>query len=156
MVADLAAWSASKGRTLLEELEEAWRRYGMYLSRQVAKVLPGAEGAQQIAAIMERVRSAPPSSIADRKVTAFVDLTRDERKTADGRVEPTGLPPGDVIALELEGDHRVMLRPSGTEPKIKFYFDVRVDIAPGEAIDAARARGQALIAELVAGLERVT
>ena len=156
VVADLAAWSRSNGRTLLELLEEAWRRYGMYLSRQVARVLPGAEGAQQIAAIMERVRSAPPAAIADRKVTAFVDLTRDERKTADGRVERTGLPPGDVIALELEGDHRVMLRPSGTEPKIKFYFDVRVDIAPGEAIDAARARGQALIAELVAGLERVT
>src|SRR5690606_26845409 len=153
VVADLAAWCKENGRTLLDELEVAWRRYGMYLSRQVAKVLPGAEGAQQIAAIMERTRAEPPASIADRKVVAFVDLARGERRHADGRIEPAGLPHGDVIALELEGDHRVMLRPSGTEPKIKFYFDVRVDIAPDEAIEAARARGEALLAELVAGLD---
>jgi phosphomannomutase len=60
-----------------------------------------------------------------------------------------------VLALELEGGHRVMLRPSGTEPKIKFYFDVRVDVADGETISAARGRGNTLIAELVAALELI-
>lgn len=156
VVADMAAFCRSKGRTLLGELEEAWRRYGMYLSRQVSKVLPGAEGAQEIAAIMARTRAEPPSAIADRKVLAFVDLARGERRFADGRVEPTELPEGDVLALELEGGHRVMLRPSGTEPKIKFYFDVRVDIAPGEEIETARARGEALLNELVGGLAALT
>ena len=105
---------------------------------------------------MARTRAEPPSAIADRKVLAFVDLARGERRFADGRVEPTELPEGDVLALELEGGHRVMLRPSGTEPKIKFYFDVRVDIAPGEEIESARARGEALLNELVGGLAALT
>jgi phosphomannomutase len=151
--ADLAAWCKSRGRSVLDELEETWRRYGMYLSRQVSKTLPGAEGQQKIAAIMAKVRSAPPTQLAGRAVQAVLDLERAERRSADGTVAPSGLPKGDVIALELEGDHRVMLRPSGTEPKIKFYFDVRVDVADGEPIPTARARGEALIEELVAGLE---
>lgn len=153
VVADMAAWARANGRTLLQELEEAWRRYGMYLSRQVSKVLPGAEGAQQIAEIMTRVRAAKPREVADRRVLAMIDLASSERLRADGGVEPVALPKGDVLALELEGEHRVMLRPSGTEPKIKFYFDVRVDMAGGESVDAARARGETLIAELVSGLE---
>lgn len=153
VVADMAAWAHAHGRTLLQELEEAWRRYGMYLSQQVSKVLPGAEGAQQIADIMTRVRAAKPQELADRRVLAMVDLASSERTRADGVVEAVALPKGDVLALELEGEHRVMLRPSGTEPKIKFYFDVRVDMAGGESVDAARARGETLIAELISGLE---
>ncbi len=156
VVADLAAWCKSREKSLLDELEESWRRYGMYLSRQVSKVLPGSEGAEQIRAIMSRVREAPPAKIGDCAVTAVLDLERGERRSASGEVAPSGYPKGDVIALELEGDHRVMLRPSGTEPKIKFYFDVRVELTRGESVDAARARGEALIEQLVAGLGGVT
>ncbi len=153
VVADMAAWCKSRGRTLLDELEETWRRYGMYLSRQVSRTLPGAEGKAQIAAMMAKVRGAPPEELSGRAVNVVLDLERGERRASDGTVAPSGLPTGDVIALELEGAHRVMLRPSGTEPKIKFYFDVRVDVAPGEAIPTARARGEALLDELVAALE---
>lgn len=151
--AELAAWCKARGRSVLDELEETWRRYGMYLSRQVSKTLPGAEGQQKIASIMAKVRAAPPEMLADHRVEAVLDLERGERRAADGTTRPSGLPKGDVIALELEGDHRVMLRPSGTEPKIKFYFDVRVDMSAGETVSAARGRGEALIEELVAGLE---
>jgi phosphomannomutase len=151
--ADLAAWCRSRGRTLLEELEESWRRYGMYLSRQVSKTLPGAEGRRRITGMMARVRSAPPRSLAGLAVEAVLDLELGERRDAEGRASPSGLPKGDVIALELAGDHRVMLRPSGTEPKIKFYFDVRVDVADGEAIGDARARGNQLVDELVGAFE---
>lgn len=155
VVADMAAWCKSRGSTLLEELEAAWRRYGMFLSRQVSRVLPGSEGAQQIAAMMTKVREAPPGELAGHRVQAVLDLQRGERRSG-GEVRPSGLPVGDVIALELENDHRVMLRPSGTEPKIKFYFDVRVDVREGESIPAARARGEAVIDELVAALASIT
>ncbi len=156
VAADMAAWCKSQGRTLLDELELAWRRYGMYLSRQVSRVLPGSDGAARIAAIMQRVREAPPAALGAHAVTAFVDLERGVRRAADGRETALDLPAGDVLALEVEGGHRVMLRPSGTEPKIKFYFDVRVEMADGESAEAARARGDALLDALVEGLAAVT
>jgi phosphomannomutase len=154
-VADMAAWSRSQGRTLLGELEHAWRRYGMYLSRQISRVFPGTAGAQRIASIMDDVRTAAPSAIGAHSVAAMLDLERGERK-AGGTTERVSFPPGDVLAFELEGGHRVMLRPSGTEPKIKFYFDVRVEIGNEETIARARARGEALIDELAAGLSQLT
>jgi phosphomannomutase len=155
VVADMAAWCRSHGRTLLGELEEMQRRYGMYLSKQISKVLPGAEGAQKIASMMEKVRAARPTKLGSHAVLAMLDLMRGERIVSGGKVEKLAFPPGDVLALELEGHHRVMLRPSGTEPKIKFYVDVRVDMKDGERVDQARARGAALIEELAAALEAI-
>lgn len=149
--ADMAAWCKARGRTLLDELEAAWRRYGMFLSRQISVVLPGTEGARQIAAMMAKVRGAPPRELAGHRVQSVLDLAAGERRSG-GEVRPSGLPKGDVIALELEGDHRVMLRPSGTEPKIKLYVDVRVDVREGEPIADARARGEAVMDELAAAL----
>ena len=156
VVADLAAWCASQGRTLLDELEVAWRRYGMYLSRQVSRTLAGKEGAAQIHAIMAGVRDSPPTAIGAHAVTAFMDLSTATRRDADGTETALDLPRGNVLAMEIEGGHRVMLRPSGTEPKIKFYFDARVEMADGETADAARARGDALLEELVQGLLVIT
>jgi len=156
VIADLAEWCRSRGRTLLDELEVAWRRYGMYLSRQVSRVLPGAEGAAQIAATMKRVREAPPAAVGDHAVAAFIDLAAATRRAADGAVTEMDLPRGDVLAMELAGGHRVMLRPSGTEPKIKFYYDVRVELGEGETTAAARARGEALLDDLVTGLAAIT
>lgn len=154
VMADLAAWCRSRGRTLLDELEEAWRRYGMYLSRQVSRVHPGPEGAEVIAATMREVREAPPTAVAGHAVVAWSDLRAGVRRTAEGAETALTLPKSDVLAFELEGGHRVMMRPSGTEPKLKSYFDVRIDVGPGESVDAARARGEALLDELVAWLDR--
>ncbi|MBX3268741.1 MAG: phospho-sugar mutase [Sandaracinaceae bacterium] len=156
VVADMAAWCKSQGRSLLDELELGWRRYGMYLSRQVSHTLPGSDGAARIAAVMARVREAPPAALGEHLVIARADLARGVRIDRDGRESPLGLPPGDVLAMDVEGGHRVMLRPSGTEPKIKFYFDVRVTIGEGETIEAARRRGDALLDALSAGLAAAT
>ncbi len=156
VVADLASWCHSQNRTLLDELEIAWRRYGMYLSRQVSTVLPGNEGAAKIATIMSGVRDSPPQKIGERAVTSFIDLSTATKRLADGTTTELDLPRGDVLAMEVEGGHRVMLRPSGTEPKIKFYFDVRVEMDDSETADAARARGEGVLDELVAGLAAAT
>ncbi|MCA9606119.1 MAG: phospho-sugar mutase [Myxococcales bacterium] len=149
VVADMAAWCKSQGRTLLDELEIAWRRYGMYLSRQVSRVLPGADGAAQIAEIMRRVRETPPAELGGRPITAFIDLAHQLRRAADGTETTLDLPTGDVLALEVEGGHRVMLRPSGTEPKIKSYYDVRERFGEGESAEEVRARAEARIEALV-------
>jgi len=154
--ADMAAWCKSRERTLLDELESAWRRYGMYLSRQISEVHPGVEGARKIGGIMEKVRGAPPTSIGGHEVLARMDILTAERVTKDGATSAIELPKGNVLAYELAGGHRVMLRPSGTEPKIKYYFDVRVDMQDGETVDAAKARGEALLDALAADLAKLT
>jgi len=156
VIADLAAWCQSQGRTLLDELEIAWRRYGMYLSGQVSTVLPGNEGAAEIAAIMNGVRAEPPKALGAHAVTSFSDLSTGKKQSSDGTVTALDLPQGNVLAMEIDGGHRVMLRPSGTEPKIKFYFDVRVDMGDSETAEAARGRGTALLDELAAGLAEAT
>ena len=153
-MAEMAAFCHAHGRTLLDERELMWRRYGMFLSKQISVVLPGAEGAQRIQAIMDAVRNEPPTELGSREVIATTDLLSGRRVLRDGPVEPTGFPPSNVMILDVRGGHRVMLRPSGTEPKIKFYFDVRVDVKAGEPIPDARRRGEDVLATLVESFRR--
>jgi phosphomannomutase len=147
VMAELAALLADRGKTVPEELEAMARRYGLFASKQISLVLPGEEGARGIAAMMERLRKAPPSSVGSLRVIATTDFATQTR-TAGGRTEAIDLPPSDVLLYELDGGHRVMARPSGTEPKIKFYVDVRIAIAADEPLETANARGKKLCDEL--------
>ena len=147
--AEMAAWCKAHGRTLLDELELCARRYGLFLSRQVSVTMKGADGAQQIQAIMDRVRAAAPQAIGTFSVLSTLDLAKQERRVRTGAVEKLALPPSNVIALELDGGHRVMLRPSGTEPKIKYYFDYREIMGEKEPVVSARVRGERLLENLV-------
>ncbi len=149
VMADLAAHQRAQGKTVIDYREQAWRRYGLYLSDQVSLVLPGTEGATQIQALMVRARKEPPTALGGLTVTAVQDFESRTRTLADGSTEPLGFPAANVVVFEIEGGHRAMLRPSGTEPKLKMYFDVRVDVADGEAIDAAQVRGNATLAAIV-------
>jgi phosphomannomutase len=157
LAAELAAWSKAHGRNLLDELELCARRYGVFLSRQVSVTMKGEGGAAKIKAIMDRVRATPPEAIGAHAVLAIQDLQRGERRVRSGTIEKIALPPSNVIALELDGGHRVMLRPSGTEPKIKYYFDLREVIGEKEPVESARARGARVLESLVQSfMERVT
>jgi phosphomannomutase len=149
VMADLAAHCRSKGQTVIDYREQTWRRYGLYLSDQVSLVLPGAEGAAEIAQLMTRARSAPPKTLGGAPVTAVQDFEAGIRTLADGSTEPLTFPKANVVVFEVDGGHRAMLRPSGTEPKLKMYFDVRVEVAEGEAIDAAQERGGATLEAIV-------
>jgi len=149
VMAELAAWYGSQGGSIHQELEKMARRYGLFMSRQVSLVLPGADGAARISGIMQAARDSGPTQVAGLSVTMTSDLVAQQRRSASGETSSTGLPPSNVLSYELEGGHRIMLRPSGTEPKLKYYFDVRVELDQGEALSAARARGAALIEQLV-------
>lgn len=137
--ADLAAWCRSRGTTVHGYLEEIQRRHGLFVSRQRSVTLPGAEGQAQIERIMERFRADPPSCIGALGVAAVNDYRTGERR-AGGQVVRLTLPSSNVIAYELEGGSRVTLRPSGTEPKIKYYFELRENPRPDESIADARQR----------------
>jgi phosphomannomutase len=155
IMAELAAVLAASGKTLLDELDALGRRYGLFASGQVSVTLPGSEGLAQIGAAMDRLRAAPPSKVGPLGVTAVSDFQAQTRKHADGRTEPLTLPKSNMMAFDLEGGSRIIARPSGTEPKIKFYFDVREPIAEGEEVRAAEARADARMQELKKAFSRL-
>ncbi|MGK4003797.1 phospho-sugar mutase [Sorangium sp. So ce1036] len=143
LLAELAAVRKAEGKTLLDELQALTRAYGLYVSGQRAYTLRGVDGLGRISAIMAALRKSPPEEIAGVPVVAWRDLKARTRTTRDGRTEPLILPASNVLVVELEGGGRIIARPSGTEPKIKFYFDVREAVAEGEPLADAEARAAA-------------
>jgi len=136
--ADLAAWCEARGTTVSGYLEEIQRRFGLYVSAQRNFTFPGAQGAQVIARIMEGLRASAPARVGTRAVKAVTDYQKGEK-----------LPPSNVLAFELEGGGRVTARPSGTEPKIKYYFELKETPGPGEPVSAARARAEAQLQQFI-------
>jgi phosphomannomutase len=136
--AELVAWNRARGRSVLAHLDDIYRRVGLFVTEQVSLTRPGADGIAEIRATMTKFRSAPPAALAGHPVEAVVDLARGEG----------GLPPSDVLVFKLAGGRRVIMRPSGTEPKLKNYYEVRIAVGAGEAIADARIRGQAELTAL--------
>ncbi len=128
MVSDLL----DEGATVLDRLDDLARRHGVHATGQWSTRREGAAGAAAIAEAMRKVREEPPTELAGRAVAAVTDLA------APG----TGLPPTDAVVLDLEGA-RVVVRPSGTEPKLKCYVEV---ILPVSGDDLAGTRVAADVA----------
>ncbi len=144
--ADLARGLAAEGRSVLDLLADLHRRHGLWVSGQRSVTHEGAEGQRRIAAAMVRLGDAPPTELAGAAVRAVVDY----RTGAERRPPWLGL--HDLVAFELD-EGRVMVRPSGTEPKAKVYVDVRADVGPdadAAALAAAERRLQDRVGELAA------
>lgn len=146
--AELAAVLKARGTTVLEHLEGLYRRYGLFVSSQVNVTRKGAEGVKELKAIMAKLRAAPPMKIGDHDVAVVRDFLASTVTKADGTTTPLDLPKSDVLAWELTSGSRVIARPSGTEPKAKFYFDVREPIREGEPLADAEARAAATMKKL--------
>jgi phosphomannomutase len=139
VVAAMAAWCQQRGLTLWGYLEEVQRAHGLFVATQFNATLPGADGAATIKRIMAAFRAEPPPAIGGVGVTSIADYGAGIRIT-NGERRPLTLPSSDVIAYELEGGGRVTLRPSGTEPKVKFYFELKESLSPSESLAEARVR----------------
>ncbi len=145
---DLAARCRAAGETVLHRLEAVARRYGVFVSCQHSLKLPGETGAAQIKGMMSRLRANPPEEIGGAAVRRIRDYqTQEARDLERGETTALQLPVSNVLAFDLAGA-RVLARPSGTEPKIKFYFEVRGDIEDGESLDMAEARARRNMAAL--------
>jgi phosphomannomutase len=140
LVAEMCATLAARGRTLLDELDEIYRVYGVYVSSQLSLTRKGASGAKEIAAMMSHLRETAPKAVGSHTVVAIGDFETAVRTTNDGKTSKLTLPRSNVLVFELEGGSRIIARPSGTEPKVKFYFDVREEVRSGEAVADAEAR----------------
>jgi phosphomannomutase len=150
----MAELHARAGRTLHDALELLYRRHGLCHSSQVSFTRPGATGLAEIRNAMARLRANPPGDLAGLSVVASIDLAKPpEARPALPRgilFEASELPPSDVVAFQLEGEHRITVRPSGTEPKLKLYLDVWVKLENTPGLSTARGQAQELSARLAA------
>lgn len=123
---EAAAYYKQKGITLFKQMNKIFEKYGYFKEDLVSVTLKGIEGMQKIQEIMDSYRKNPPTSAGGKKVLKFRDYEENTiTDLTDKTVTPTGLPKSDVLYFELEEDAWCAVRPSGTEPKIKFYFGVK-------------------------------
>ena len=128
MLCEVAAYYKQQGKTLWDAMIEMYEKYGYYKEGLATITLKGIDGAQQIRDMMDKVRKEPPSEFGRFKVQAVRDYKADTRTDlATGKTESTGLPNSNVLYYELSDGAWCCVRPSGTEPKIKFYFGVKGD-----------------------------
>ena len=141
MTAELAA----NGKTVFDQLEALYRRHGLVLSHQQSIATePGA------ASLTGMLRANQPAEIGGQPVASIKDLQNGTHVFADGRTESLDLYPGDVLVYYLDDDSRVIVRPSGTEPKTKCYYEIQSGIAAGESYADAVRTARDTLSDLVA------
>ena len=124
VVAELAAYYRSRGLTLADGIEEIYKEYGYYAEKTISVTLSGVDGAEQIKAIMATFRNNAPKEWNATEITVVEDFKAQTSTAADGTVTNLTTPPSDVLKYTLADGSWIAVRPSGTEPKIKFYIAV--------------------------------
>ena len=145
---EVAAWCKKQGITLWDEMLAMYEKYGYFKEDLYTITLKGIDGTRQIAEMMDRLRSNPPKSFGDLKVVSFRDYETGKITNMEtGEVTDTGLPKSNVLYFDLTNDSWCCARPSGTEPKIKFYMGVK-----GNSLQDATEKVEKLTADLKAVL----
>ena len=140
MIAEIAAWAASQGKTFFDVLVDLYKEYGFYKEGLLSVVRKGKSGAEEIQQMMKDYRANPPKEINGSKVVCLRDIKTLENKNMEtGEVEKINLPSSNVLQFFTADGNKVTVRPSGTEPKIKFYFGVKGELKSKEDFDATNA-----------------
>ncbi|MCL6516705.1 phospho-sugar mutase [Alicyclobacillus sp.] len=128
LVAEMAAHHKRQGKTLADALEDLYRRAGYHAEKLISRTLPGLDGLERIRGLMARLREAPEGLVVEGETLVWTeDYEVLRRRHTDGREETIGLPRADVLRYGFAGGSWLAVRPSGTEPKIKFYLGARGD-----------------------------
>jgi len=150
LICEMAAYYKTRNMTLIDALDEIFEKYGYFKESVISISMDGVDGKERMAAMMSALRQNPPSAIGGKNVAIFKDFL--EEKAIDlrsGAAYGTGLPKSDVLYYLMEDDNLVVVRPSGTEPKVKVYI-----LANGRTAEEASANAEACIAgarALIAG-----
>lgn len=152
LTTEMALYHESTGSSVLKRLHELYEQFGYYEERTISAVFPGQDGIATMKGLMEQFRSSPPTEWGGEQVVALRDYQRRiTRSIPDGEEEQNiDLPSSNVLQFELLDGSRVSVRPSGTEPKIKFYASVRS--APGTPVEQAREAVQARLERIEAAI----
>ena len=136
LACECAAWYAGRGKTLLDAMNELYERYGWFKNALITKAFEGQDGMMAMESLMTSLRTTPPTEIASRAVEQMVDYLN----------ENTGLIPSDVLEFQLKGNAKVIVRPSGTEPKLKLYLSVKeaTEAASSQALEQLTTASMAL------------
>ncbi|BDR57960.1 phospho-sugar mutase [Xylocopilactobacillus apicola] len=148
IMAEIAAYYKSQGKTIYDGLQEIFAKYGYFVEKTISKEFEGAAGKEQMEAIMTRLRSEHIHEFASIKVESIEDYDNNLRTNSDGSVEELNMPKSNVLKYILADGSWIAARPSGTEPKIKFYFGTQ-----GESQQEAQENLDRLIKNLNAHIE---
>ena len=143
LIAEMVAWAKSKGKDLYDLMQEMYMEYGFYLEDLISITKQGRHGAAEIAAMMDDMRKNTPTSIVGEEVIEFIDYLESHK---------TGLPKSNVLQFITAQGTKLTARPSGTEPKIKFYFSVQEKLSSRTQYDAVKLKLQNKIANIQAEL----
>lgn len=126
LITEMATYYKSKGLSLFDQMENIYKKYGYYIEKQVALTLEGIEGVKRIEKICSHLRENPVTEVNGLKVTEIADyLTHEKADLVTGEKTEIDLPKSNVLSYVLEDGSKFIVRPSGTEPKIKFYYFVK-------------------------------
>ena len=146
---EVAAYCKKQGKTLWDMMLDTYEKYGYYKETQYAITMKGIDGTKQIAALMDKFRNNPPKKFGELDVVRVRDYENDViTELETGKTYPTGLPKSNVLYFDLTNDSWCCARPSGTEPKIKFYMGVK-----GTSLEDAQKRVEDLTSEVKAVIE---
>ena len=149
MLAEVASWCKKNNMTLWDMMIDVYEKYGYYKETQYSITMKGIDGAKEIAALMDKFRNNPPKEFGELKVTQFRDYANDVVFNMEtGEKGTTGLPKSNVLYFDLTNDSWCCARPSGTEPKIKFYMGVK-----GTSLEDAQKKSENLTNAVKAVIE---
>ena len=149
MIAEMAAYYKTKGMTMYEALQDIYKTYGYYAEKTVSFTMPGKDGMEKMAALLNGLRENPPVSVCGMDIVKYTDYKTRTVKNADGSVESfDDIPSSNVLKYNLsDGKTYFIVRPSGTEPKIKFYLGTA-----GDSFEAASEMIEKVLADIKAQL----
>ncbi|KIC91819.1 phosphoglucomutase [Flavihumibacter sp. ZG627] len=154
MLCEMAAYEKDKGRSLYQKLIDLYVQYGYYKEHLISITKKGMDGQQQIAAMMESYRSNPPKMINGSPVVMLLDYELQKgRNLQTGEEWTIALPKSNVLQFVLEDDSKISARPSGTEPKIKFYFSVNTTLPDAASFTAAEQEMDARIKGIISDMK---
>lgn len=154
LMCEMAAYEKAKGRTLFDKMIELYMQYGFYYENLISITKKGMNGQKEIAAMMETYRNQPPVTIDNSKVISLLDYELQKGKNLlTGEEWKIHLPKSNVLQFITEDGSKISARPSGTEPKIKFYFSVHTVLKEKAAFDATYAALQQKIERIIADMK---
>ncbi|HWI91129.1 MAG TPA: phospho-sugar mutase [Flavisolibacter sp.] len=154
ILCEMAAYEKNKGRSLYEKLLDLYLQYGYYQEDLISITKKGMNGQQEIAQMMEDFRNNPPKALAGSKVIELLDYQKQLKTNLQtGKTETISLPKSNVLQFITEDGSKISARPSGTEPKIKFYFSVNTKLKSIDKFDEAEAKAKERIKSIISEMK---